>query len=152
MGNGRRRWGRSGRRRSGEFLSSSSSLFAPHQLQELDHSIASLFRLLLFFFQIISLPQPSPPVHLLTLTLNAPALPSTPSSAFPPQPSTPVSPIGSKLITTVSWAPSCGREFHLIATGSRDGFVRIWKVTTGEGAGSDGQWAGEVVAEMNDHG
>ena len=31
-------------------------------------------------------------------------------------------------ITSVAWAPSCGRSYHLIATGSRDGKVRIWKV------------------------
>ena len=31
-------------------------------------------------------------------------------------------------VTSVAWAPSCGRSFHLIATGSRDGKVRIWKV------------------------
>jgi len=30
--------------------------------------------------------------------------------------------------TSISWAPSCGRSFHLIATGSRDGRVRIWKI------------------------
>ncbi|KXN84492.1 Nucleoporin SEH1 [Leucoagaricus sp. SymC.cos] len=35
-------------------------------------------------------------------------------------------------ITSLSWAPSCGRSYHLIATGSRDGSVRIWKVLPGE--------------------
>jgi len=28
----------------------------------------------------------------------------------------------------VSWAPSCGRLYHLVATGRRDGHVRIWKI------------------------
>ncbi|KAK2463820.1 hypothetical protein APHAL10511_004125 [Amanita phalloides] len=31
-------------------------------------------------------------------------------------------------ITSISWAPSCGRSYHLIATGGRDGHVRIWRV------------------------
>lgn len=31
-------------------------------------------------------------------------------------------------VTSVAWAPSCGRSYHLIATGSRDGHVRIWRV------------------------
>jgi nucleoporin SEH1 len=31
-------------------------------------------------------------------------------------------------VTSVSWAPTCGRSFHTLATGSRDGRVRIWKV------------------------
>ncbi|KAF9446449.1 nuclear pore protein seh1, partial [Macrolepiota fuliginosa MF-IS2] len=35
-------------------------------------------------------------------------------------------------ITSLSWAPSCGRSYHLIATGSRDGSVRIWRVQPGE--------------------
>lgn len=30
--------------------------------------------------------------------------------------------------TCVAWAPSCGRSYQLIATGGRDGKVRIWKV------------------------
>ncbi|TRM59024.1 WD40-repeat-containing domain protein [Schizophyllum amplum] len=34
-------------------------------------------------------------------------------------------------ITSVSWAPSCGRSYHLIATGGRDGRVRIWRVKPG---------------------
>jgi nucleoporin SEH1 len=62
--------------------------------------------------------------------------------------------MGTKLVTCVSWAPSCGRDFHLIATGSRDGVVTIWKVTTGEGQGGaeDGVWDAKVVAELKDHG
>ncbi|KAF7761378.1 hypothetical protein Agabi119p4_9370 [Agaricus bisporus var. burnettii] len=35
-------------------------------------------------------------------------------------------------ITSLSWAPSCGRSYHLIATGSRDGTVHIWRVQPGE--------------------
>lgn len=33
------------------------------------------------------------------------------------------------LIRTVSWAPSMGRYYQLIATGCKDGFVRIFKLT-----------------------
>lgn len=31
-------------------------------------------------------------------------------------------------LTCIAWAPSCGRSYHLIATGSREGAVRIWRV------------------------
>ncbi|KAH9040554.1 WD40 repeat-like protein [Lactarius hengduanensis] len=31
-------------------------------------------------------------------------------------------------VTSVAWATSCGRSYHLVATGSRDGHVRIWKL------------------------
>ncbi|KAK8870022.1 hypothetical protein IAR55_000592 [Kwoniella newhampshirensis] len=35
---------------------------------------------------------------------------------------------GAAPLTSVAWAPSCGRSYHLLATGSRDGTVRIWRV------------------------
>ena len=35
---------------------------------------------------------------------------------------------GSPSMTSVSWAPSCGRSYHLIATGYRGGQVRIPRV------------------------
>ncbi|EIN08951.1 WD40 repeat-like protein [Punctularia strigosozonata HHB-11173 SS5] len=64
-------------------------------------------------------------------------------------------------VTSVSWAPSCGRSYHLIATGSLGGHVRIWKVkppadSEGEGANGgvsreDDGWTGEMVAEFDDH-
>ncbi|KAL5514312.1 hypothetical protein ACEPAG_2400 [Sanghuangporus baumii] len=80
-------------------------------------------------------------------------------------------------ITSVAWAPSCGRSFHLVATGSRDGCVRIWKVrpppppslsastvpsmVAGMDNGSeiedvnmDGpeeKWSASLVAEFDDH-
>lgn len=41
-------------------------------------------------------------------------------------------------ITSVAWAPSCGRSFHLVATGSRDGRVRVWKLRPGAPVGSNG--------------
>ncbi|CED82409.1 Nuclear pore complex component (sc Seh1) [Phaffia rhodozyma] len=98
--------------------------------------------------KIISLPHPSPAQHLLTLTPPSSQTPSAPSS---------------KTITSLSWAPSCGRDHHLIASGSRDGIVRIWKVTptedeNGDEHGSDGVQGGEngwkaaCLAELGDHG
>jgi nucleoporin SEH1 len=56
----------------------------------------------------------------------------------------------------MSWAPSCGRSYHLIATGARDGTVRIWRVeppsdsddeeTTREG------WKADTVATFSEGG
>ncbi|KAG8942432.1 hypothetical protein FRC03_003218, partial [Tulasnella sp. 419] len=60
-------------------------------------------------------------------------------------------------ITSVSWAPSCGRSYHLIATGSRDGYVRIWKLkppksgSTQSANAEDYKWTGHLVADFNDH-
>ncbi|KAG6875637.1 hypothetical protein C0993_008222, partial [Termitomyces sp. T159_Od127] len=59
-------------------------------------------------------------------------------------------------VTSVSWAPSCGRSYHLIATGSRDGRVRIWRVKPGEDLdGEDeeeeGKWTANVVADFDQH-
>lgn len=57
-------------------------------------------------------------------------------------------------ITTLAWAPSCGRSYHLIATGSLDGTVRVWRVTPAEAAPADDDameesraWGAEVRAE-----
>ncbi|KAF8621336.1 hypothetical protein AX15_007871 [Amanita polypyramis BW_CC] len=81
-------------------------------------------------------------------------------------------------ITSVSWAPCCGRSYHLVATGGRDGRVRIWRVRpapdedtdvyydepgagTGQGQGKgegeggeseDGsRWSATVVADFDHH-
>ncbi|TFK39244.1 WD40-repeat-containing domain protein [Crucibulum laeve] len=62
-------------------------------------------------------------------------------------------------ITSVAWAPSCGRSYHLIATGGRDGKVRIWKVKPGEesaedvreGESEEGRWTASVVADFDQH-
>lgn len=57
-------------------------------------------------------------------------------------------------VTSVSWAPSCGRSYHLVATGGRDGHVRIWRVKSesewGDDeerwmAGDDGRSSGEIT-------
>jgi nucleoporin SEH1 len=62
-------------------------------------------------------------------------------------------------ITSVAWAPSCGRSYHLIATGGRDGRVRVWKVrppeTEAEEVGLDasgsGAWNATIVADFDEH-
>ncbi|KAF8231012.1 WD40 repeat-like protein [Tricholoma matsutake] len=63
-------------------------------------------------------------------------------------------------ITTVAWAPSCGRSYHLIATGGRDGRVRIWRVKPGEELDGpregepeeeEGKWTASIVADFDHH-
>ncbi|WRT66876.1 uncharacterized protein IL334_003839 [Kwoniella shivajii] len=62
-------------------------------------------------------------------------------------------------LTSVSWAPSCGRAYHLIASGSRDGTVRIWRIEPpgeklrvdyNDNDESDNHvgWKGDCVAEF----
>lgn len=58
------------------------------------------------------------------------------------------------LIRSVSWAPSMGRSYHLIATGCKDGFVRIFKATEtahAEGTGNGGEIKLETLAKLGDH-
>lgn len=50
------------------------------------------------------------------------------------------------LIRSVSWAPSMGRGYHLIATGCKDGYVRIFKVIENSKA-----FKIETIAALNDH-
>ncbi|KAF9511262.1 hypothetical protein BS47DRAFT_1346982 [Hydnum rufescens UP504] len=88
--------------------------------------------------------------------------------AFPPAPQRPI--LVAKLIpeenrgvvplsiTCVSWAPMAGRSYHLIATGSRDSFVRIWKLKptnnftqTFSGDEYKNQWTATCVGEFEDH-
>ncbi|KAI0289473.1 WD40-repeat-containing domain protein [Russula brevipes] len=65
--------------------------------------------------------------------------------------------IAQHAITSISWAPSCGRSYHLIATGGRDGHVRIWKLrpTSLDDERMDGaeeaKWSGSVVADFDHH-
>jgi nucleoporin SEH1 len=51
------------------------------------------------------------------------------------------------LIRDVSWAPSMGRSYHLIATGCKDGYVRIFKLIDLE----NGELKIETLAKLNDH-
>jgi len=62
-------------------------------------------------------------------------------------------------ITSVAWAPSCGRSYHLIATGGRDGRVRIWRVKPAADDendehtrdGEDAKWTASIVADFDQH-
>ncbi|KAI0350137.1 WD40 repeat-like protein [Trametes cingulata] len=71
-------------------------------------------------------------------------------------------------VTSIAWAPSCGRSYHLIATGGRDGHVRIWRVKppapgddldgegdadggAGAGSGDAGRWSASIVGDFDDH-
>lgn len=50
------------------------------------------------------------------------------------------------LIRSVLWAPTMGRSYHLIATGCKDGAIRIFK-----GTEADGKFQVEMVAKLDDH-
>jgi nucleoporin SEH1 len=66
-------------------------------------------------------------------------------------------------ITSVAWAPACGRSYQLIATGSRDGFVRIWQVqppplnddlagfSAAINGEDEGSWTGRLVGDFHHH-
>lgn len=59
-------------------------------------------------------------------------------------------------VTSVAWAPSCGRSYHLVATGSRDGHVRIWKLKPPaydeeRAHTEDNTWTGVQVADFDHH-
>lgn len=88
--------------------------------------------------------------------------------AFPGRSSgrAPTAPVSTNAITSVAWAPSCGRSYHLIATGGRDGRVRVWKVRPGEELGggdvtmgmgepedadAEERWSAMVVADFEHH-
>jgi len=78
------------------------------------------------------------------------------STAQTSSPSEQDTPLVTSSVTSVSWAPSCGRSYHLIATGSRDGSVRIWKIQPGEELesgdenGDDSELIGEQDLESDD--
>jgi nucleoporin SEH1 len=58
-------------------------------------------------------------------------------------------------VSSVAWAPTCGRSYHLIATGSRDGKVRIWKLLCpppgGASSGEENKWSSALIAEFDEH-
>ncbi|KAF9258176.1 WD40 repeat-like protein [Marasmius fiardii PR-910] len=128
---------------------------------------------------LIKIIQLSPSRRPTTLLVLDPNVPPTPL-AVPALPSISTregggSPSGSNLhpqdseqptphsIVSVSWAPSCGRSYHLIATGSRDGRVRIWKVKPAidhddldemedaDAPQDEGSWSAMLVADHDDH-
>lgn len=51
------------------------------------------------------------------------------------------------LIRSVSWAPAMGRSYHLLATGCKDGYIRIFKAYEAE----NGELRIDTVARLNDH-
>jgi len=61
----------------------------------------------------------------------------------------------------VSWAPSCGRLYNLVATCGRDGHERIWKIKPGVddldevmmGVESEDKWTAVLVvsADFDQH-
>jgi len=59
-------------------------------------------------------------------------------------------PAGGIALASVAWAPNMGRTYHLIATGGRDGAVRIWRVTP-PGPDEDGRWSASDVATFEEH-
>ncbi|KZO92549.1 WD40 repeat-like protein [Calocera viscosa TUFC12733] len=100
-------------------------------------------------------PLPAAP-SLPTLTAPAPPRRRHPDShSHSPLPDDPPSPPVVPL-TSVAWAPACGRSFHLIAAGSEAGGVFLWKVAprTREGTEEEGGWQGgvELVGEFEEHG
>jgi nucleoporin SEH1 len=105
--------------------------------------------------QIIQLSPSRRPTTLLTLD------PSPSPAGLPAEAATSLASDGDTptpfAITSVAWAPSCGRSYHLIATGGRDGHVRIWRVKPAEeepdveGEGGDLKWSASVVADFDHH-
>jgi len=110
-----------------------------------------------------------------TSQTEAPTTTADPGASGPPGTSTatkePTGP-ASFAVISVSWAPSCGRSYHLIATGGRDGHVRVWRVRPApdedtemyydepgaapgkpeEGENDDSyKWSANVVADFDHH-
>lgn len=106
--------------------------------------------------QIVQLSSSRRPASLLTLD-STPPTESTRASQLASSDGEGPTPFA---ITSVSWAPSCGRSYHLIATGSRDGRVRIWRVKpplpsdeldAEEMDSSDNKWSASIVGDFDDH-
>ena len=103
--------------------------------------------------QLVSLSTTTPTA---LLVLHPPPGPTNSiTSTGTPNNSTAAHGLGAQAITSLSWAPSCGRSYHLLASGHRDGTVRIWKVlppaaAAGEHDAEEGRgraWRAEVAAE-----
>lgn len=112
--------------------------------------------------QIVQLSPSRRPAAILILDPNPPPNVQTATVSGPIAPSAPTTEIQTSAITSVAWAPSCGRSYHLIATGGRDGRVRIWKVKPGDEGelgleeGRDiereeGIWTATIVADFDQH-
>jgi len=89
------------------------------------------------------------------LSLEAPSGPSNPPNPlFAPQEPAPQNQQNSYAVVSVAWAPSCGRSYHLLATGSRDGHVRIWKLKPPpDDAAEDEEdkWTAVSVGDFDQH-
>ncbi|KAI0693614.1 WD40 repeat-like protein [Cerioporus squamosus] len=109
--------------------------------------------------KIIQLNSSGRPSTLLSLNPAPPALPAPAD----PKPANPNAANGDEsktfAVTSVAWAPSCGRSYHLVATGSRDGHVRIWRVRPptpnedidGEDEEGERRWGASIVGDFDDH-
>ena len=106
----------------------------------------------LFALQVIQLSPSRRPTTLLVLDPSPAQRPSgsdAPKTSGHPEGESPVP----YSVISVAWAPSCGRSYHLIATGSRDGHVRIWRVkpptpleeADGDDAEPEGSWSAYVL-------
>ncbi|KAJ1302182.1 hypothetical protein OPQ81_001009 [Rhizoctonia solani] len=129
--------------------------------------------------KVIALQPRKPPQVLLTIPQYPTTAPTsgpsllgatTPTSTSPsllptlPQPHTTTPSHPGHAITTLAWAPPCGRSYQLLATGSRDHKVRIFKLWHGErdAFGEDGSgdgasarvdqaWSFSRLGEFDDH-
>ncbi|KAG6907680.1 hypothetical protein DXG01_007783 [Tephrocybe rancida] len=107
--------------------------------------------------KIVQLSPSRKPTAILTLDPTPPPAPK--DSSVVPESNAPVAEASappSFAVTSVAWAPSCGRSYHLIATGGRDGRVRIWRVNPGEDLDRDdddeeGKWTAVAVADFDQH-
>ncbi|KAB5590129.1 Nucleoporin [Ceratobasidium theobromae] len=117
---------------------------------------------------LLTIPQypANPPTTGASSLLGGPITPtSTSPSLLPALPASQTLSNPSHAITTLAWAPSCGRSYHLLATGSRDHKVRIFKLWHGErdafgedafgessNAGKTEQvWSFSRLGEFDDH-
>lgn len=57
----------------------------------------------------------------------------------------------SDLVTCVSWAPNLGRSYELIATGCRDGHVRIFRLKDMGEKVKTGKYRVDCIGDFGDH-
>lgn len=99
-------------------------------------------------------PHPSASDHPTTPSSSHAAQDALQSTSKPKAPAASKAPPHSSAVVTVSWAPSCGRSYHLVATGGRDGHIRIWKLKpeSDDDEEGEGGWSAGLVADFEDHG
>ncbi|PLW28690.1 hypothetical protein PCANC_23479 [Puccinia coronata f. sp. avenae] len=84
-----------------------------------------------------------------TATNSTAAAGTTPAAAAGSSSSSSSSAAHISPVSSLAWAPPCGRDYHLIAAGHRDGRARIWKLVVPNDAASD--WKLELNTELEDH-